>query len=74
MTTYCLHCAHVHQDSKKSSPRYWLCTKHPQAEGFGFVTPDTWDKAEPYLRCSQVNGGFCPLYEKDPGTQTKLGV
>lgn len=62
--TICSACQHVHEDSRKGHPRYWLCVKFPSRDGFGFVTRDTWDKAEPYRRCGQINTeGMCPLFE-----------
>ena len=65
MFTYCEDCKWMHEDSRKSDPRFRLCTKHPNlAEGFGFVSYTKWDKAEPFLRCRDVNGGACPLFER----------
>lgn len=66
MPTFCIDCIHVHRDSRKQGPWYWLCSKHPRLEGYGFVTDKTWDNAPPFLRCRDVNGGVCPLYEKEP--------
>ena len=71
--TYCADCAHRHQVGRSDAPYRWLCTKHPRLEGFGFVTKDKWDDMPPYLFCKDVNGGMCPLFEKDPGKQMKLG-
>lgn len=69
MTTYCLACDHVHKGSVKLPPYRWLCMKHPRLnEGYGFVTPDTWDNAPPYLFCKDVNAGACPLYEERKDT------
>lgn len=62
--TYCINCDNVAEDSRKRDPWYWLCTKHPRLEGFGFVTNTTWDRAPPYLRCVDCNGGACPLYKE----------
>ena len=69
-------CAHVHEDSKRSQPWQWLCTKHPRmtGNGFGFVTNHTWDNAPPFLFCKDVNQGACPLYEPDAGSQIKMEV
>lgn len=63
--TYCSRCEHVSEPTMHLHPRLWLCLKHPNIwDGFGFVTEDTWEKAEPYLRCLNVNGGACPLFEQ----------
>lgn len=68
--TYCHDCDNVHPSSRKQPPWSWLCVKHPRKEGFGYVTPFTWDNMEPYLRCKDVNGGACPLFEpKKEGEQ-----
>jgi hypothetical protein len=32
-------------------------------EGQGFVDPDWWVENDPFLRCKDVNGGLCPLFE-----------
>lgn len=64
MTTYCESCDHVSR-AREGTPSYrWLCLKHPNDAGFGFVTREFWDKDDPYLRCVNVNGGNCPLFEK----------
>lgn len=73
--TYCIDCKHVHQDTIKSAPWYWLCTRHSRLnEGFGFVTDHIWDKAPPFLYCKDVNAGACPLFERNEGSQMALGV
>lgn len=63
MTTICSECTHLHGDSH-GPPWYWLCSRHPRMEGFGFVTRKIWDKFPPFLFCRDVNGGACPLYEE----------
>lgn len=60
--TVCSECRNCDNSSKH--PAYWLCTKHKRAEGFGFVTVEYWDNAPPFLYCKNVNGGFCPLFER----------
>lgn len=61
--TYCHACDHVVEDTRKRSPHQWLCNRHKRLEGQGFVHPDYWTSEEPFLRCSAVNGGLCPLFE-----------
>jgi hypothetical protein len=62
--TFCHDCEHVSDETRKRSPHGWLCLKHKRLEGQGFVHPDYWSNEEPYLRCKDVNGGLCPLFEK----------
>lgn len=65
MITYCHKCTNVHEDTRKLKPWYWLCTRHPNLEeGYGFVTDNTWDDGEPFLKCRDVNKGACPLFEE----------
>jgi hypothetical protein len=40
--------------------------KHQRHEGLGFVTRGLRE-TEPYLFCKDVNGGGCPLFEKEKG-------
>lgn len=61
--TFCIDCGNVEAGSRKGSPHRWLCTKFPRAEGMGFVAPNYWAEHEPFMRCANINGGFCPLYE-----------
>lgn len=70
--TYCADCAHLYKAGKNDAPQRWMCIKHKRAEGFGFVTKDTWDNAPPYLFCRDVNAGFCPLFEHNDGKQMRL--
>lgn len=62
--TYCVKCQNVVLSSRKLKQYNWLCSKHKNIEGRGFVDPDVWAKSEPYLKCKDVNGGDCPLYEE----------
>lgn len=62
--TYCKDCKHVYRANKSDQPRWWMCIRHKRAEGFGFVTDQTWDNAPPYAFCREVNFGFCPLFEQ----------
>jgi hypothetical protein len=61
--TYCDTCDHVDPQSRKMAPHRWLCLRHRRLEGMGFVAQGQWVGAEPYLRCRDVNGGWCELYE-----------
>lgn len=63
MPTYCTACEHVHPESKKRLPIYWLCMRFPRLEGMGFVAPKIWVEMEPFNRCVNVNLGACPCYE-----------
>lgn len=64
MTTLCSNCRHVYLANKSDQPWYWMCIKHKRADGYGFVTQDTWVSKPPYLFCRDVNGGACPLFEQ----------
>ncbi len=61
--TFCNECDHVEPSSRKKLPPYWLCMKHPRLEGMGFVAPNLWAEMEPHMRCVNINGGNCPLWE-----------
>jgi hypothetical protein len=74
VTTFCEDCEHVHPESRKRDPRYWLCTQHPQIEGMGFVSKDAWTNSEPFLLCRNVNGGACKLYKARRDGQKEIGV
>ena len=60
--TYCVNCEHMMKLGKSDPPWRWLCRQHKSLDGYGFVTPTTWDNADPYLLCRNVNGGVCPLH------------
>ena len=70
--TYCNDCVHKIVDGKNDPPWRWMCGKHKRGDGYGFVTPTTWDNAPPYLFCKDVNAGMCPLFERDDGKQMRL--
>jgi hypothetical protein len=72
--TYCQECEHVERTSRKSNPHYWLCTKFPRAEGMGFVAPNYWAEHEPFMRCTNINGGLCPLWKPIRTPQMELEV
>lgn len=61
--TYCEDCDLVDAQSRKKAKYYWLCTAHRNLEGMGFVARDEWVNSEPYLRCRDVNGGACPVFQ-----------
>lgn len=63
-TTYCQDCDNVVEASRKLNPTRWLCIKFPRMEGMGFVAPTIWADQEPYMRCSGINGGKCPVFEQ----------
>lgn len=60
--TYCEDCDHVEPASRKRSPSSWVCLKFPRVEGGGFVAPRVWADMDPFMRCTGINGGFCPLW------------
>lgn len=62
--TYCRDCDNVTADSRKKLPPQWCCIKFPRMEGMGFVDPRAWAEQEPYMRCSGINGGLCPMFKK----------
>jgi hypothetical protein len=61
--TFCEECDWVHTDSRKQHPGRWLCVQHRRVPGGSFVAPKGWVEHEPYLRCVNVNGGMCLLFE-----------
>lgn len=64
--TYCDDCCHMRKPAKSAPPWNWFCGRHPRLEGFGWVTKTEWDEAVPFLKCVNVNGGACPLFEQKP--------
>lgn len=71
--TFCSLCDHVDPDSRKRSPRAWLCSKFPRLEGMGFVSPDVW--ADDHLmRCVNINGGKCPLFKPRRTAQMEMAT
>jgi hypothetical protein len=61
--TICEDCEHMHPESRKRASQWAMCMKFPRLEGMGFVSRDKWDKDPPYMRCRDINGGLCPLFE-----------
>lgn len=57
--------------NRSDPPWKWLCLMHKRAEGFGFVTNETWDGFPPYLYCKDLNNGFCPLWKPIPTPKEK---
>lgn len=72
--TLCEQCDHVHADSRKRSPTMWLCSKFPRLEGMGFVAPKAWAEHEPFMKCSGINGGACPLWSPRRDGQRDNGL
>ena len=60
--TLCECCENVHSASAKLNPNSWLCAKFPRLDGHGFVSETWWSRNEPFMRCSGINGGACPLF------------
>mgnify|MGYP001607881414 CR=1 FL=1 len=65
--TFCRDCEWVVAESRKRSVMQWLCMRHKRLEGQGFVHPEYWAESEPFLRCKDVNGGLCELFEPKKG-------
>lgn len=72
--TYCRDCDHVEPTSRKGPQWKWLCMECKAIEGHGFVDPDVWTNGEPYLRCKDVNGGYCKLFKPAATRQTKMEI
>lgn len=72
--TFCENCDNVHTESRKRGPQQWLCVKFKRIEGQGFVAPKYWAEHEPYMRCSGINGGACPLYKPARNGQQENGL
>ncbi len=53
--------------SRKRSPSSWVCLKFPRVEGGGFVAPKVWADMDPFMRCTGINGGACPLWAERRG-------
>lgn len=70
MITYCENCDNVTAESRSKPSYAWTCIKHPRVSGAAFVVRGVWERDTPHLRCADVNGGMCPLFEerKDNGT------
>lgn len=62
--TFCEDCDNVEAASRKRSPSSWLCLKFPRCEGGGFVAPNVWASFEPFMKCTGINGGLCPMWTK----------
>ena len=61
--TFCEECDHVLREFPSQPEWGWLCLKHPRLDGHGFVSKTIRDgNLPPYLRCKDVNGGYCYLY------------
>lgn len=62
LITACENCDGVTAESRKGHPARWTCIHFPRLEGFSPVAPRAWVDAEPYMKCSGINGGHCPMY------------
>lgn len=62
VVTFCDECEH---SDRIGPPWQWLCRQHERHESFGFVTQTIWDKFSPFLRCNDVNGGMCKLFNPE---------
>lgn len=71
--TYCEECDWVLKEYATAAEYLWLCMKHPRMDGHGFVSKTIRDgNLPPYLRCKDVNGGYCYLFKPKATTQTNL--
>ena len=64
----CEDCVHSHLGNKKRKPYRWLCTKFPRIENDNYVTRAEMIN-EPFMYCCNINGGACPLFEKDENNE-----
>ena len=48
--------------------------KNKRLDGFGYVTPLTWDGADPYVPCKEINHGACPNFEEANDKQIQLSI
>lgn len=60
--TSCESCDNVHAETRKQHPGRWVCVKFPRLEGMNAIAPREWVNAEPYMRCTGINGGHCPVW------------
>ena len=60
--TLCEECEHLHPETKRN-PKYWMCMRFPRLDIQNFVSAKQ-RLTDPYMYCSQINGGACPLWEK----------
>jgi hypothetical protein len=72
--TPCEDCDNVHAETRKQSPSRWVCMKFPRLEGLNAIAPKQWVNAEPYMRCTGINGGFCPMFVKRREGQKDNGL
>ena len=70
---YCAECDNVSKEYATAPEYLWLCLKHPRLDGHGFVSRTIRDgNLPPYLRCKDVNGGYCYLFKPKADGQTNL--
>ena len=53
----------MHPDSRSGPSYAAVCSKFPRLEGMGFVSKTFWSKDAPFMRCRDINGGACPMFE-----------
>lgn len=62
--TLCSQCDNVHPETRQKSLWQWRCMKHPRVPRLGWLVEDGYEDNDPrWLRCNDVNGGMCPLFE-----------
>lgn len=60
--TFCDECAHRIADRNGRD----LCARHKRLFNPTFVHKRQWDGWQPFLRCADVNGGVCELFQPKP--------
>ena len=71
--TSCESCDNVCVSTRKLSYTQWTCIKFPKVAGLNPVAPDGWAEA-PYMRCTGINGGRCPLWAPRRDGQKEMGL
>ena len=69
--TLCEECEHSHEENKKRPVYRWMCMRFPRMELDNFVSTDV-RISDPYMYCSGINGGKCPMFQKVKGKQKEL--
>lgn len=68
MATLCEDCTNSHSENAKRKPYRWMCVKFPRLDASNYVTSKE-RVSEPYMYCKDINGGHCPLYERNEECQ-----
>lgn len=63
----CESCEHVLPSTRRQSYTQWLCTQQKRRPGGVGIAPSTAHINEPYMRCTGVSGGLCPMWERRRG-------